>query len=402
MKYVILVPDGMADYPIRGLSWRTPLMVAHAPNMKSLGKAGDMGLFLSVPRGTQAGSDVANMSIMGYDPSTQLTGRGALESAAMGIDLREDEIAFRCNLIASDGNTISDYSAGYIPSEEGSRLIEALKAELDDETVTFHAGNSFRNILVLRGDWISEELGTTPPHDIVGQRIDSYLPIALTSTARKTEKVVRNLIVRSRDILAKHPVNRSRMQKGHNPGNMIWPWSPGRRLSIKPFKEIWGIQGAAVSAVDTVKGLARSAGMAAPDIPGATGFVDTNYEGKANCALNLLQTCDLVYIHVEAIDEMGHSGDVQGKIKAIEAFDSRLVTTLFEGLESKGIDHRVAVIPDHYTPCTVRTHVRDPTPFVIADPGRTEEGSGFDEESAKAGKLGLLKGDQFIRSLLRC
>lgn len=401
MKYICLVPDGMADYPIRSLSWRTPLVAAQAPIMKSFGEMGDMGVFLSIPRGTQAGSDVANMSIMGYDPSTQLTGRGALESAAMNIKLQDDELAFRCNLITTDGSTILDYSAGYIPSEEGHHLIDAMKEKFDGESVTFHAGNSFRNILMLRGDWISEDIRTTPPHDIVGQDIASYLPKALSGHAKRTEEKLRELILRSTEVLSDHPINRQRKRKGENPGNMIWPWSPGRRLRIRPFKDVWGLEGAAISAVDTVKGIAKSAGMDAPDVPGATGFIDTNYEGKARAALNCLQRCDLVYIHVEAIDEMGHSGDVMGKIRAIENFDSRLVATLLGGLERMGGEYRIAVIPDHYTPCTVRTHVRDPTPFVITGMGDSK-GLEYNEENAKIGKLGLLKGEEFIRSLLQC
>ena len=402
MKYIILVPDGMADYPLRQLSWRTPLMAARAPRMKSLGPVGLMGLFTSLPKGTQAGSDVANMSIMGYDPQSQLTGRGALESAARGIELKDDEIAFRCNLITHEGNLISDYSAGYISSEEGAQLILAVKKELDDENVTFHPGKSFRNILVLKGEEYSDELLTTPPHDIVGQNLSLYLPAALTAGAKKTEEKARDLILRSKDILDSHPVNRERRKAHLNPGNMIWPWSPGHRLRIRPFKDIWGISGTAISAVDTVKGLAKSAGMKAPEIPGATGFLDTDYEAKATKALESLRSCDLVYVHVEAIDEMGHSGDVKKKIEAIENFDSRLVSTLFSGLESKGIEYRVAVIPDHFTPCTIRTHVRDPTPFVIApSDGKPKHNLEYNEENAKRGELGVLKGDEFMRSLLR-
>ncbi len=400
MKYLILVPDGMADYPIRELSWRTPLMEAEAPKIKSVGRKGEMGLFRSIPRGAQAGSDVANMSIMGYDPVTQLTGRGALEASALGIELDEDEIAFRCNLIACDGEVVVDYSAGYIPTFEGNELIEAMKEDFDDDIVSFHGGNSFRNILVLKGTGVSERLQTTPPHDIVGQRISPYLPRALEDEAEGTEAILKRLISASRRVLDDHPVNIRRRKEGQNPGNMIWPWSPGRRLKIKPFREIWGIDGSAISAVDTVKGLARSAGMSAPDVPGATGFVDTDYEAKADAALAALRACDLAYVHVEAIDEMGHSGDVRGKIQAIQSFDSRLVARLFEGLESRGIEYRVAVIPDHYTPCTIKTHVRDPTPFAIADHDGFPDGPEYDEESAKRGRFGLLEGDGFLRRLL--
>lgn len=400
MKYLILVPDGMADYPIRELSWRTPLMVADAPGIKSLGSKGEMGLFQSIPKGAQAGSDVANMSIMGYDPVTQLTGRGALEASALGIELDDDEIAFRCNLITCNGDAVTDYSAGYIPTVEGNELMQAMKEEFDDDAVSFHGGNSFRNILVLKGPDVSEELQTTPPHDIVGQSLSSYLPRALDQRAQATEALLRKLISESSRVLDDHPVNRKRRKEGNNPGNMIWPWSPGRRLRLKPFKKIWGLAGSAISAVDTVKGLARSAGMSAPDVPGATGFIDTDYEAKADAALAALRKCDLVYVHVEAIDEMGHSGDVRGKIQAIESFDSRLVARLFAGLESRGIEYRVAVIPDHYTPCTVKTHVRDPTPFAIAPHDASPDGPGYDEESAKQGRLGILEGDGFLRELL--
>jgi 2,3-bisphosphoglycerate-independent phosphoglycerate mutase len=400
MKYIILVPDGMADYPIRQLSWKTPLMAANAPVIKSLGRGGQMGIFKSLPKGTQAGSDVANMSIMGYDPVSQLTGRGALESAAMDIKLADDEIAFRCNLITVKGDTIRDYSAGYIPTDESSQLILSLKDEFDDDMITFHPGNSFRNILVLGGEGVSDHLGTTPPHDIVGQNFNPYLPSALDHSSEMVGKLLRDLMAKTRKVLDKHEVNIGRELGGKNPGNMIWPWSPGYRLDIRPFSEIWGIDGAAVSAVDTVKGLAKSACMEAPDVPGATGFTDTDYEAKANAALDLLRRVDLVYVHVEAIDEMGHSGNVKGKIGAIQDYDSRLASNLIHGLESRGYDYRLAVIPDHYTPCSIRTHVRDPTPFVIAQSGRGSEGSEYNEESAKSGELGILRGDSFLRTLI--
>lgn len=402
MKYLVLIPDGMADYPLRQLSWRTPLMAARAPHIKSLGFRGRMGLFLSLPKGTQAGSDVAIMSIMGYDPSKQLTGRGAIESAALGIKLEEDEIAFRCNLVTCPRDRISDYSAGYINSTEGALLIEALKKELEDEDARFHPGKSFRNILVLKGGSFSDDLATTPPHDIVGQGFHAYLPAARSAGAKQTEEKVRDLIARSRDVLARHPVNTKRRKAGLNPGNMIWPWSPGHRLNVRPFSEIWGVSAAAIAAVDTIKGLARSAGMLAPNVPGATGFVDTDYEAKARAALDLLRSCDMAFVHVEGIDEMGHSGDLKGKMKAIEDFDSRLVAHLFAGLESRGWEYRVSVIPDHYTPCTVRTHVRDPTPFVIAQSGtKAPKGAEYNEENAKLGDLGTLKGDEFIRCVLQ-
>jgi 2,3-bisphosphoglycerate-independent phosphoglycerate mutase len=401
LKHIVLVPDGMADYPLRELSWATPLAAARAPNIKSLGRAGEMGLFRSLPRGAQAGSDVANMAIMGYDPVTQLTGRGAIEAAAMDISLGETEIAFRCNLVARNGGNLADYSAGYIGSDEGAQLIEAIGEELGSEAVSFHPGKSFRNILVLKGEEYSDEVLTTPPHDIVGQGYSSYLPSAREPGARKTEEKLRDLIARSKKILDDHPINGVRKREGLSPGNMIWPWGPGRRMEIRPFKEIWGVSGAAVSAVDSVKGLARSAGMEAPDVQGATGFLDTDYEAKAQAALEALRRCDLVYLHVEAMDEMGHAGNVKGKIKGIEDFDARLVSPLISGLESSGRDYRIAVIPDHYTPCTVRTHVRDPTPFAIARAGeKVDQGPQYNEENAKLGSLGTLWQDQFIRQLI--
>jgi len=401
MKYLILVPDGMADYPLRQLSWRTPLMAAEAPTMKSLGRKGRMGLFQSIPRAAQAGSDVANMSIMGYDPVKELTGRGALESAALGIDLEDDEIAFRCNLVSAEGGRIKDYSAGYISTEEGHELVDALRAELDTDRVRFYGGRSFRNILVIKDRGPAGSLLTTPPHDIVGQPFSPYLPKALTLEAKRLEERVRALISRSREILKDHPINARRRKNRRNPGDMIWPWSPGRKLRIRPFAEIWGISGLAVSAVDTVRGLAKSAGMEAPEIPGATGFVDTDYEAKASRALEALRNHDLIYVHVEGIDEMGHSGDILGKRRAIDDTDARLLGPLVEGLESHGWDYRVAVIPDHYTPSTVRTHVRDPTPFVIACPGEEDTGRPeYNEENAKRGTLGLLRGDEFIKTLL--
>ncbi len=402
MKYVIMVPDGMADYPLRELGWRTPLMVADAPVMKSLGRKGEMGTFRSLPRGAQAGSDTANMSILGYDPVTQLTGRGALEAASLGIELGEDDIAFRCNLLTVDGDRMDDYSAGYITDPEARKLVESIDDELGTDTALFRAGRSFRNILVLSGGHRAAEVLTTPPHDIVGQPFAPYLPKPVGPEGKRTARVLGELMSRSKAVLENHPINAERVRNGLNPANMIWPWGPGGRLRIRPFKDIWGISGVAIAAVDTVKGLARSAGMDAPDIPGATGFTDTDYEAKADYALRALRNCDLTYVHAEATDEMGHAGDVQGKIMAIENFDSRLTSRIIDGLESGGEEYRLAVIPDHFTPCTVRTHVRDPTPFVIYhSDSPSESGEDYSEESAKFGRLGILEGDQFMKKLIK-
>ncbi len=401
MKYVLLVPDGMADYPLRELSWRTPLMAAKAPVIKGLGLTGKMGTFLSLPKGTQAGSDSANMSVLGYDPKTQLTGRGPLESAARGLVLGEEDIAFRLNLVTESAGRIIDYSSGHIDDQEAAELIGLLGEELRQEDIEFKAGKSYRNLLLLKGKKYGDDISTTPPHDIIGEPINSHMPVASSESARETQSILSKIIEDSRAILQGHPINRRREKKGLNRANMAWPWGGGHRLNIRPFSETWGISGTVISAVDTVKGLAISAGMKAPEIPGATGFIDTNYEAKAECALGSLSNCDMVYIHVEATDEMGHAGDVRGKIKAIEDFDSRIAKPVISGLESLGVDYRVAVIPDHYTPCTVRTHVRDPTPFVISS-SDSESSSGleYNEENAKEGPLGLLQGRDFMRTLI--
>jgi len=400
MRYVIIVPDGMADYPIRELSWRTPLMASKAPCTKSLGTLEGMGLFLSLPRGSPAGSDAANMSIMGYDPITELTGRGALEATALGIELEDADVAFRCNFVTIRGDTLADYSSGHISDSESRELLEFLNDEIGDESVVFHFGKSYRNILILKGEEFSEDVETTPPHDIVGSRYSSFEPQALSQGAERTARRIRKLMARSKELLSHHPIIVRRERLGLNPANMIWPWSPGRRLRIKPFRKVWGISAAAISAVTTVRGLAKASGMDAPEVPGATGMLDTNFEAKVDFAIDALATHDLVYLHLEAADEMGHAGDVRGKIRAIEEIDSRVVSPMLSFLERSGHEFRVAVIPDHFTPCTIRTHVRDPTPFVIVDGDRQGTSVEFNEETAKTGLIGVIRGDSFLRLLL--
>ncbi len=403
VRYVIIVPDGMAGYPIRELSWRTPLAVSRAPCMKSLGTPNSMGLFVSLPKGSPAGSDAANMSIMGYDPVSDLTGRGALEAAALGIELGESDVAFRCNFVTVYGDTLADYSSGHISDSESRELLEFLDREIGDESVSFYFGKSYRNILVLRGEEFSDKLHMTPPHDIAGNNFEMFKPRALSVQAEKTAEKIRKLMDISREVLSRHSVNVERRRRGQNPANMIWPWSPGRKPRVKPFREIWGLSGAAISAVTTVRGLAKACGMDAPEIPGATGMLDTNFEAKVDFAIHALASHDLVYIHAEATDEMGHAGDVYGKIRAIEEIDSRLVCPFISYLERSGYEYRVAVIPDHYTPCKIGTHVRDPTPFVICTGdrgGQCEGGTEYTEEAAKRGRIGTVSGDSFLRLLI--
>jgi 2,3-bisphosphoglycerate-independent phosphoglycerate mutase len=386
-KYVILVGDGMGDYPLEELGGRTPLESADTPNMDRVAACG-IGRVRTIPEGMSPGSDVANLSLMGYDPRRVLTGRSPLEAASMGVALAPDEVAFRMNLVTLERRpgsraVITTHSAGDITTEEGRRLVEALRGELEDDRIALHAGVAYRHLLVWKDG--PEEARTVAPHDVLEQDMASYL-------AEAGRDPVTALIRRSWDVLASHPVNEERRRNGLSPATSIWLWGQGRPPDMPSFESRYGMRGGVISAVDLIKGIGIYAGFRPIPVEGATGFLDTNYEGKVREALGGLEKEDLIFLHVEAPDEAGHSGHAGTKVRAIEQFDARIVGPMLDGLEALGVDYRVLVVSDHYTPIVRRTHTPEPAPFAwarkgeLSDPRR--DGGAFTE--AEAERSGLL------------
>ncbi len=402
MKYIVAVGDGMADYPIDELGGRTPLQVADTPNMDSIASQGMCGLFKTIPDGMAVGSDTANLSVMGYDPGKYYTGRGPIEAASMGVELEDNDTAFRCNLITQKDGKIADYCAGHITTEEAEELIDALnKSDIKSGTGEFHLGISYRHLFVLRN--AEEKVICTPPHDVIGGRISDYLIKAETQKGSRIAEKLNKMILESANVLENHPVNVKRKKDGKNPANMVWLWGQGGRPNIEPLKQKFGISGAVISAVDLIRGLGVLMGMDVVDVPGATGYYDTNYEGKADHAIEALENHDYVYLHVEGIDEVSHSGDLEMKIKTIEDFDRRVIGRILDNLAGLKWDYKIAVLPDHPTPIKARTHVSDPVPFAVYHLSQ-EKGDGvrrFDESSVKKGSFGLVEGEEFMRLLLR-
>jgi len=396
MKYVLIIGDGMADYPVEALNMKTPLQVANKPNMDGLALRGRSGILRTIPEDMGAGSDIANLSILGYDPKKWYTGRGPLEAATRGIHLGKEDIAFRCNLITEENGVLADYSAGHITSDEARELMKCMEDKFGKpKEIDFHAGVSYRNLLIFRNGPYSDNVLCTPPHDALGVKISETLPKAKTAAAEFTVATLKRMILSSKRILEDHPVNVRRVGLGKRPGNMIWPWGQGKKPSMPTLQERYGISGAVISAVDVVNGVGIYAGMEVVKVPGATGYYDTNYEGKADYALEALKRRDMVLIHVEAPDEAGHSGDPEQKIRTIEDLDRRLVGRLLDGLEG---DYTIAVLPDHATPIKVRTHTKDPVPFTICSPLVEPDGvKCFDEVSARKGGFGFLeRGEMFM------
>jgi 2,3-bisphosphoglycerate-independent phosphoglycerate mutase len=396
MKYLLIIGDGMADYPVDALNGKTPLQVANKPHIDELAAKGRSGTLKTIPEDMGAGSDIANLSILGYNPKKWYTGRGPLEAASRGIQLSKDDIAFRCNLITEENGVLVDYSADHITSEEASELMKHVGDKLGKPNeIDFYAGVSYRHLLVFRNGPYSDEVLCTPPHDTIGIKISETLPKAKTSAAEFTVATLNKMILRSKKILENHPVNVNRVSRGKRPGNMIWPWGQGKKLSIPTLQERYGISGAVISAVDVVKGVGIYAGMKVINVPGATGFYDTNYEGKADYALEALKNYDMVLIHVEAPDEAGHFGDYEQKIRTIEDLDKRLIGRLLKGLDQ---ECTIAVLPDHATPIRIKTHTRDPVPFTICSPLiKADNVKCFDEASAKKGGFGFLeRGELFM------
>lgn len=364
MKYVVVLYDGMADYPVPALDGKTPMMCAKKPNMDYLAQRSEVGLIKTVADGLKPGSDVANMSVMGFDPMKFYTGRSPLEAASIGIDMKPSDVSLRCNLVTLseddkpyEEKTIEDYCADDISTEEAEKIIKTIEEELGTDEFKFYSGVSYRHCLIWANG--TTDLGTmTAPHDITGKVITDYL-----SPAENAKPLI-EMMKKSYDILKDHPVNIARKAQGKRPANSIWLWGEGTRPAMQSFEEIFGIKGSVVSAVDLIKGIGDCAKMEVAEVEGATGYLDTNFEGKANAALDLLERNDLVYIHFEAPDECGHRNEPENKVKAIEMIDSRVLPILFDGLK-KYDDYKIMILPDHPTPIVTRTHASDPVPYLI-------------------------------------
>lgn len=384
MKYVVVLCDGMADYPVPALGGKTPMMVAKKPHIDALAAKAEVGLVRTVAPGLKPGSDVANMSVLGFDPHRFYTGRSPLEAASIGIDMKDSDVSLRTNLVTlSDkgesfaDKVIEDYCADDISTEEARQLIEAVQAAFGGGEYDFYTGVSYRHCLIWHGG--TTELGNmTPPHDITGKVIGPHLSTA--ETARPLLKMME----KSFDLLKDHPVNKARVAAGRRPANCIWLWGEGKRPALRPFEALYGIKGGMVSAVDLLKGIANCAGMEVAEVPGATGYIDTDFEGKAKAALDLLTRNDLVYVHFEAPDECGHRNEPENKVKAIEMIDSRVLPILEKGLEQYE-DYKILLLPDHPTPIVTRTHASDPVPYLLYQKSAPKTGvDTINEETAKA------------------
>lgn len=399
MKYIVIIGDGMADYPIARLEGKTPLMAVRKPAIDKIARYGRCGQLVTVEPDMPPGSEIANLTVLGYDPKTCYQGRGVLEAASLGIALKPTDIAMRCNLICVEKEKIKNHSAGHISTEEAKELIAALNTKLGSGSIRFFTGLSYRHLIVLSQG--STHLQCFPPHDNVGRPVNDILIKPLKPEAKSTAELLNELILSSNKILTNHSVNRQRKGAGKDEANYIWPWSPGRKPKMETLKERYGLTGAVISAVDLIKGTGIYAGMDVIPVEGVTGLWDTNYEGKADACIRALQDHDFVYCHVEATDEAGHSKDLDLKMKTIEYLDQRLVAPIMRGLESKKMKAVVAVLPDHATPVEFGNHVKDPVPVAIWDPRKpADKVMVFDENSTKTGILGLMHGKQFIEAVL--
>ncbi len=381
MKYIVMLGDGMADYPVEALDGKTPLEVAKKPNIDRLARGGRLGMVKTVPDGLKPGSDVANLSAMGYDPLKCYTGRSPLEAVSIGIQMDDTDVAFRCNLVTLSDDaeyaekTMVDYSSGEITTAEAAELIRAVDEAFRTDEILFYPGISYRHCMIWHQGPVG--LNLTPPHDISDRKITEYLP---------QNPVILDLMKRSYEILKDHPINQDRIARGLNPANSIWLWGEGTRPGVTGFEAAYGVKASVISAVDLIKGIGLCAGMKVIEVEGATGNIDTNFKGKGEAALKtLLEGQDLVYIHVEAPDECGHHGDLEGKIQAIERIDQDIVGPLLKGLEAAGEDYSILVMPDHPTPISIKTHISDPIPYLLYCSTDVTD-SGIDTYTEKTGK----------------
>ena len=408
MKHIIILGDGMADWKVPELGDRTLLQAAHTPYMDELARLGRNGRLITVAPGFHPGSEVANMSVLGYDLPKVYEGRGPLEAASIGIELQPGDMAMRCNIICIEGDHIKNHSAGHITTAEADELVRYLDEQLGNDHIHFYTGVQYRHLLVIKGG--NKQIDCTPPHDVPLKPFRPLLVKPLTDetglydgrmTPQQTADLINDLILRSQELLRNHPVNLRRMAEGKDPANSIWPWSPGYRPQMKPFSDRFPQveRGAVISAVDLINGIGYYAGLRRIAVEGATGLYDTNYENKVAAALDALRTDDFVYLHVEASDEAGHEGNIDLKIRTIENLDHRTVGPIYEAVKQWKEPVAIAVLPDHPTPCALRTHTADPVPFLIWHPGIIpDEVQTFDEVAACNGSYGLLKEDQFIEA----
>ena len=399
----------MADWPVEALGGKTLLQYADTPHFEFLARNGRCGMLKTVPDGFHPGSEVANSSILGYDQHLVYEGRGPLEAASIGVELADDDLALRCNFVCLEGDLLKNHSCGRLETEESDVLIKYLKEHLDNERVHFYTGVQYRNLLVIKGG--NKHLHCTPPHDIPLQPWRDNMLYAEVPEAEETAQLLRDLILKSQELLKEHPLNKERVARGMDPANSIWPWGGGYRPKMVPltkrFPEIRS--GAVITAVDLIRGIGKYAGLRVIDVPGATGLWDTNYEGKAQAAIEALKTDDFVYLHIEACDEAGHDGDLELKLRCIDALDQRLVKPILESVNTpsprggQGEGVAIALLPDHPTPVAHRTHTNEPIPFCIYYPGIEADGvQTFDEEACQQGAYGTLEGDEFIEAFMHC
>ena len=401
MKYVVILYDGMADFPVPALGGKTPMMVAKKPNFDYLAKHGEVGIVRTVAKGLKPGSDVANLSVLGYDPKKYYSGRSPLEAASIGINLLDDDIALRCNLVTlSDEEDYSkkrmvDYCAGDISTEEAEKIIKTVQENFGNDEFTFYSGVSYRHCLVWHKG--TTELGNmTPPHDISGEVIGSHL-----SDHKNASKLI-DMMKKSTEILKDHPINKKRIAQGKNPANAIWLWGEGKKTILPKFEDLFGLKGTIISAVDLLKGIGKSAGMYVPEVEGATGYIDTNFKGKAQAAVDALKNgCDFAYIHFEAPDECGHRNEPENKVRSIEIIDEQVLPIVLDGLKEYD-DYKIMILPDHPTPITTMTHSAEPVPYMIYHKNN-EVDSGVDsinEESAKISGIFIENGPDIMKRFL--
>lgn len=403
MKHIIILGDGMADWKMESLGGKTLLQYAPTPYMDKLAREGRTGMLKTVPDGFHPGSEVANSSILGYDQHIVYEGRGPLEAASIGVDLADDDMAIRCNLVCLEGDLIKNHSCGRLETEEGDVLIKFLQEKLGSDRVHFYTGVQYRHLLVIKGG--NKHLICTPPHDIPLQPWRPNLVKAEIPEAQATADLINDLILKSQELLKDHPLNLRRVAEGKDPANSIWPWAGGYRPHMVPLAKRFPEavhSGTMITAVDLMRGIGRLAGLNVVDVPGATGLYDTNYEGKAEAAIEALRKDDFVYVHVEATDEAGHDGDLDLKLKCIDYLDRRLIGPIFEEVSRWSEPVAIAVLPDHPTPVKKRTHTNEPVPFLIWAPGIAPDSvMTFDEDACKKGYYGQLEGDQFIEAFLK-
>ncbi len=399
MKYLIILGDGMADEPIPSLGNKTPLQVANIPTIDKIASLGRCGILHTIPQGFEPGSEIANLAVLGYDVSRVFEGRGSLEAASMGINIKEGEMAMRCNLICVEDGKIKNHSAGHISTEEANELIQFLNRELGSETIKFYAGVSYRHLLIVK-DGVKNIL-CTPPHNVPGEKVNNVMVKAQNDEAKITADTLNKLILRSQELLQNHPINLTRIAEGKDPANCIWPWSPGYRPRMETVLETFNFRnGAVISAVDLIKGIGTYAGLKPIVVEGATGRHDTNYEGKAQAAIEALKENDFVFLHIEASDEAGHEGNAELKVKTIEYLENRIVKPIFDEIQQWEEPVSIAILPDHPTSCLTKTHTSDPVPFIILRPGKeADKVSEYNEYSVKEGGYGQLYGVEFMNAL---